>query len=154
MISALSESSKKYLEGQGCIKTPARAKNQPDIEVVTADSFIFNLNLLAKYCKFGTPACLTNESMGTFMQGPHHVISGAGHSSTWNVSESESETGNSLINHPDLDQLRSAHRVHIDRYGVVSLIVRPFTASIVCIHAEQFGYGTVKNRIIEMCKFI
>lgn len=42
---------------------------------------------------------------------------------------------------PDIDQLRKAHRVHLARYGCISLKARPITASIVCDHAQKFWHG-------------
>lgn len=71
----------------------------------------------------------------------------------WNVSEGASATGNPLINDPDLDQLRRAHRIHNARYGAVSLKVRPVTVAILCNHAEMFWYGTIKEQDVRDVQF-
>lgn len=42
---------------------------------------------------------------------------------------------------PDIESLRRAHRVHLSRYGSVTLRARPITSEQVCNHAEKFWFG-------------
>lgn len=49
--------------------------------------------------------------------------------------------GNPSIRNPDIDSLQRTHRVHLARYGAVSLKERLITAEIVCHHAQVFWIG-------------
>lgn len=50
------------------LKRFADAMYQPDPTTVNDKASVFNLNLMANYCKFGTPERLTNNSMGALMK--------------------------------------------------------------------------------------
>lgn len=142
LVSAHSKSTKNNISmARKVLAKYSGAKNQPDPTIVTKESSVFVLNLLADYCKFGTPNCLRNDSMSALIQGLRFVYSENGHYQSWTVDENGIARGNPLINNPDLDQLRRAHRVHLARYGVISLKARPITAHMVCDHAERFWYG-------------
>jgi len=119
----------------------AAKKGAPDPNVVTKDSSIFVLNLLADYCRFGRSDSLKNDSMSAIVQGLRLVYSEHGHYQTWSVDDNGNARGNPLVGNPDLDSLRRAHRVHLARYGVVTLKARPITVEHVCDMAERFWYG-------------
>lgn len=55
------------------LSTYAQAKQQPDLEMVTANGSLLILNLLAGCCNFRTPQSLSNDFTGAFIQGLRYV---------------------------------------------------------------------------------
>lgn len=113
---------------------------------VTKDSSILILNLLAEYCKFGTEQSLRNDAMGALIQRLRILYHENGHYQSWSVDDNTSQAkGNPLVSNPDVSSLRRAHRVHLSRYGTISLKARPVTATQICEHAEKFWFGCGSN---------
>lgn len=75
--------------------------------------------------------------MGAVIQGLRHVYSECGHHQSWCVDNRGNATGTPWVNNPDIEQLRKAHRVNIEKFGMLSLKARPITARIICDHAEK-----------------
>lgn len=94
------------------------------------------MNLLADHCKFGTDETLENDAMGAVIQRLRHVYPEYGFHESWNLDASANATGNPLINNPDIEQLRKAHRIHLAKFGALSLKARPIPSEMICDHAE------------------
>lgn len=61
------------------------------------------MNLLARYCRFGTPEWLKDDSMGGLVQGLRIVYEEHGHHQSWTVDEVSGDgRGNPLIGNPDI----------------------------------------------------
>lgn len=79
--------------------------------------------------------------MGNMFQGLRHVYMVQGHYETlWIDAERKTVLGNPLEGNPDVSRLRKADRVHLTKYGVMTLHARPFTEPIVFNHGETFWY--------------
>lgn len=135
----------------------APAHDSPDPVRITPNSSLLVLNLLAKYCKFGSPQSLKDDSMGALVQGLRIVYEQHGHHQNWMIDDMTGEArGNPLNGNKDITFLRRAHRVHITRYGGMSLKERPITGEITCDHAELFRHmgnkmkSTIDVRDIEL----
>lgn len=116
--------------------------NAPDPEDVTCNSSTLVMNLLAKYCRFGTQDSLKDDTMGGLIPGLRIVYEQNGHHQALVVDDNSAEArGNPLNGNPDIASLRRAHSVHLARYGTMSLRARPVTAGIVRVHAERFWYS-------------
>lgn len=151
LTSALSEASKQNIRSsKKILENYAHAKQHEDPIKVCSTSSNFILSLLADYCKFGTKESLGIDAMNALIQGLRHVYSENGHTQAWSISTDGIATGNPLINNPDVDSLRKAHRVHLARYGSVPLKARPITVGIVCDHAEKFWFGSNYGKMIDI----
>lgn len=148
--SAYNESTKRNIGlARKLISSYTTETNQPDPNSVTINSSIFVLNLIAKHCKFGTAESLARNTMDGIVQGLRFVYDEFGHTSNWTVLPTGIANGNPLKNNPDLDALRRAHRVHLARFGAVTLRAQPITPGIIVDHAEKYWFAL--DRVPDVC---
>ena len=120
---------------------------------VSLNSSCLVMNLIAKYCKFGTAESLKNDAMASLIQGLRIVYEEHGHIDAWSIRDGRA-SGNPLIGNRDITKLRRAHRIHLAHFGIVSLRARPLTAGIVCDHAAKFWHQNNDEDILLHAIFV
>lgn len=120
-----------------------------DLRTVDGDSSFFILNSLLDYRQLFIPYRFSNDSMGSLIQGLCLVYSETGDSASWYISGSFPARTNYFKHNLDLDQLRKADLVHINRYGATRLKARSLISAILSKHDEQFWFKTVGGS--EVC---
>lgn len=58
------------------------------------------------------------------------------------------------LKNPDISKLRQAHRVHLSKFGVISVKSRPFTANVVCEHAAKYWHKSNDEDILLYVIFV
>lgn len=142
-MSSLSASSMKNVKNATkVLKVYAAVKNMPDPKEVTTKHSALISNVLSDHCAFGTEKSLGFETMNGLIQGLRHLYNINGHTSPWyrNLA-SQTARGNPLIQNPELETLKRAHKVHLARLGVVKIRRAPITVSLIADHAAQFWIG-------------
>ncbi len=92
------------------------------------------MNLLAKYCKFGKPDALKNDSLASLVHGFRILYEESGHTESW------SNRDNPLIGNGDISKLRRTRRIYRAHLDTISNTARALTAAIVCDHAAKLWY--------------
>ena len=126
------------------ISSFAISHDAPDPIRVTPNYSELVMNLIAKYCCFGSGQALREDATGALIQGLRIVYSENRHWQNWSSNEN-SASGNPLNGNPDISSLRRAHRVTLTRMGNISLKARLVTAAIICDHAKRFWFTAGRN---------
>lgn len=115
-------------------------------------SSLIVMNLLAYHCKFGTVEALGIDSMNSLVHSLRIPYRNAGHKKIWHIDEvADTAQGSPLIENPDLDMFRKAHRLLLARYGYVQ--IEQITVSPICAHVEYFWFwkqGSVDERDVKL----
>ena len=144
---AQSKSTKKNVKkAEKILAIFARLQGAPDPKEVTENSSSLVCNLLHQYCRLGTPEALTDESVGSIIQGLRILYQQHGHYDNWQVDRhTKRASGNPLCGNSQIAELRRSHRVFLSGLGVTRTRASPFSVNQIVAHAESYWFGSKRS---------